>query len=500
MKATASSTTLKKKAPKGAFHGSAGGFFSQKKKVVLNNIKYSGDERDIFLSKSGSSGSVYFDVKSLSGEDEDVSMSKVNGESLLGSAVTTLKAKRVNTGAGFGFLLGSPNFYMDDKEVVLPSYLSISLEKKWIDPKIIKTSMEVSIKKSFALDINLSAIEDKLAMAKTYMEMATSLAREKGIDVNNNLKKQGMRSDQAVIIKEIPMNTPKDMIITIVSEFGEIKLIRIQLIEMWQKTVVDFHFTSGFGSPSSGISGLNDGLSFALVDNSSLDAHLAFLEQSLKLLTDQVSGIVCKLSNMELVPQALSPSSKVSATFVTAEKNLALDIIVDGLELVLSLPSSASSSVSILSLNSLKVLTTKVGSLKSKLVALKAFVGSVLGINVLAKQEDVVRWHKDSGNMISIITETKLRCNIRPWIMNKFNGVQIFTSGLDKSFLGVGVAIIMNNSLACYVSKVKEIPGCVVSVCFFFKDRTSVSIIGLYAGVFSGVRFSLASEINSFIA
>ncbi|KAG9284930.1 hypothetical protein G9A89_006308 [Geosiphon pyriformis] len=49
-----------------------------------------------------------------------------------------------------------------------------------------------------------------------------------------------MRSDWAVIIKKILMDTPKDIIVTAVFEFGEIKLIKIQLIGMWQKTVVEF--------------------------------------------------------------------------------------------------------------------------------------------------------------------------------------------------------------------------------------------------------------------
>ncbi|KAG9287629.1 hypothetical protein G9A89_023979 [Geosiphon pyriformis] len=94
-------------------------------------------------------------------------MSGVNNRSLLGSATTTLKAKWVNTSAGFGSPLSFSNFYMDDDKVVLPSHLSISLEKKWIDLKVIKTSVKVPVKKLFALDINLSAVERKSAMAKT---------------------------------------------------------------------------------------------------------------------------------------------------------------------------------------------------------------------------------------------------------------------------------------------------------------------------------------------
>ncbi|KAG9307608.1 hypothetical protein G9A89_023173 [Geosiphon pyriformis] len=248
----------KKKAPKGVFYGFTSGFFFQKKKVILGNIKHSDDERDISLSKSGSGDNVYSDVKSLSGDDEDVSMSGAN----------------INTGAVFGSPLHFSNFSIDDNKVVLPLHLPISLNKKWIDPKIIKTSMEMSIKKLFALDIDFLAIKEKLAMAKTQlvrkifssingfggatisskfeeiiksiftskksMKIATLLAREKGINVNSDLKRQGIRSDQAVIIKEISINTPKYMIIAAVSEFGEIKSIKIQLIGMWQKAIMEF--------------------------------------------------------------------------------------------------------------------------------------------------------------------------------------------------------------------------------------------------------------------
>ncbi|KAG9303968.1 hypothetical protein G9A89_005878 [Geosiphon pyriformis] len=264
----------KKKVLKGAFHGPAGGSFAQKKKVVLGNVKHFGDEKDISLSKSGPDDSVYSDVDSISGNNEDVGMFGISERSPLSSAVTTPKAKHVNTDTVFSSSLGFPNFAMDDDEIVLPPCLPISLEKKWINPKIIKTPVEVSIKKSFALDIDLSAVEGNSAMAKTRlirkifslvnsfggattpskfegiirstftseesMRKAASLAREKGIIVNTDLIKLGVRSDRAMVIKEIPMDTPKEMIVTAVAKFGEIKSIKIQLIGMWQKAVVEF--------------------------------------------------------------------------------------------------------------------------------------------------------------------------------------------------------------------------------------------------------------------
>ncbi|KAG9301002.1 hypothetical protein G9A89_018954 [Geosiphon pyriformis] len=108
-----------------------------------------------------------------------------------------------------------------------------------------------------------------------------------------------------------------------------------------------------------------------------------------------------------------------------------------------------------LSSSSSKVLTTKVDGLESKMVALEVLVEFVLerldhfnfvwkftmcnvrGINVLTKQENIIRWHRDSGNLIK----------------NKFDKVKVFSFGLNKGFLGAGVAIIMNNSLVRHVYK-----------------------------------------------
>ncbi|KAG9303369.1 hypothetical protein G9A89_013695 [Geosiphon pyriformis] len=230
------------------------------------------------------------------------------------------------------------------------------------------------------------------------------------------------------------------------------------------------HFVSGSRFSFSGLTGLNVGSSPVLADNLSLDAHLAFLERSLELLIDQVSGIVHKLSDIKL-------------------KDLVLDMVMDDSELVLSPLFLTSSSVLKLGLSSSKVLTTK-----------KIAMCNVRNINVPAKQNNVVYWHKESSNMVSIVTKMKLKPSIKPWIMNKFEGVHIFTSGLDSGFLGAGVAIIMDNSLVQHVSKKEKVPDHIVLVCFLFKGRVLVSIIGLYACAFSGNQFKQAFCVNFFIA
>ncbi|KAG9289843.1 hypothetical protein G9A89_015423 [Geosiphon pyriformis] len=83
---------------------------------------------------------------------------------------------------------------------------------------------------------------------------------------------------------------------------------------------------------------------------------------------------------------------------------------------------------------------------------------------------------------------------------NRFVGVQVFTSGLDSGYLGAGIVIIMNSSLAKHVCRVFEVLSQLLFIKLLFKNKLSVSILGLYAGASLAVRFSQADEINSLIA
>ncbi|KAG9295738.1 hypothetical protein G9A89_008966 [Geosiphon pyriformis] len=121
-------------------------------------------------------------------------------------------------------------------------------------------------------------------------------------------------------------------------------------------------------------------------------------------------------------------------------------------------------------------------------------------MNNPAKQENVICWHKDMNNLISIVTETKLKNKICSWIATRFDGVRVFTSGQDSGNLGSGVAIVVNNSLACHICKVSEVPGQLLSIKLLFKNKLLVSILGLYAGASLAACFSQASEVNSLVA
>ncbi|KAG9287449.1 hypothetical protein G9A89_023821 [Geosiphon pyriformis] len=74
-------------------------------------------------------------------------------------------------------------------------------------------------------------------------------------------------------------------------------------------------------------------------------------------------------------------------------------------------------------------------------------------------------------------------------IVNKFDGMQVFTSGLESGYLGASVVIIMNFSLAKHVCKVSEVSGWLLSIRLLFKNKLSVSILGLYAGAINKFSF-----------
>ncbi|KAG9298573.1 hypothetical protein G9A89_004281 [Geosiphon pyriformis] len=198
-----------------------------------------------------------------------------------------------------------------------------------------------------------------------------------------------------------------------------------------------------------------------------LNDCLAFLEHSLELLAEQVSGILKKLSSIELVPLPLvslaSPPVISASLNLSANSNMMLDA-----PQVFSFPpiTVINNAASDFGFSSSKILTTKVGGLESKIIALDAVVDTVLArLDLLC-----------SG------LETKLKGRICSWIVNKFDGVRMFTSGLDSGYLGVGVVIVVNFSLVRHVCKISEVPGWLLSIKLLFKNKLLVSILGLYAG------------------
>ncbi|KAG9306835.1 hypothetical protein G9A89_005736 [Geosiphon pyriformis] len=179
-------------------------------------------------------------------------------------------------------------------------------------------------------------------------------------------------------------------------------------------------------------------------DISGLCSQLAILEHSLELLADRVSAIAKKLSCVEMI--SLESSSLAFHPIASASLASYVDLDMALNVLLVASPSlcpTVDDANPDFGSSSSKVLTAKVGGLESKLMALDASVGSVL-------------------------------------------------ARLDM--------LCSDSSLARHVCRVSEVPGQLLSVRLLFKNKLSVSILGLYAGAFSVVRFSQTDEINSLIA
>ncbi|KAG9291697.1 hypothetical protein G9A89_022116 [Geosiphon pyriformis] len=73
--------------------------------------------------------------------------------------------------------------------------------------------------------------------SKSSLVQATEKARAVNILVNTDLKKSPGHSDQAVVVKKIPVETLAEAVCTTLFEFGIIKSIKMQLVRLWQKAM-----------------------------------------------------------------------------------------------------------------------------------------------------------------------------------------------------------------------------------------------------------------------
>ncbi|KAG9287387.1 hypothetical protein G9A89_023759 [Geosiphon pyriformis] len=141
-------------------------------------------------------------------------------------------------------------------------------------PSSMKNLVNVLVRKSFALDIGLDKVAGKSSQEKlvvvrklfsginsfggastpskfsdiirvtftseSSLMKATEKATGANIMVNIDLKRSSERSDWAVVIKEIPIGTSAEAVRAVLSEFEVIKAIKMQLIRLWQKAMVEF--------------------------------------------------------------------------------------------------------------------------------------------------------------------------------------------------------------------------------------------------------------------
>ncbi|KAG9298571.1 hypothetical protein G9A89_004279 [Geosiphon pyriformis] len=137
----------------------------------------------------------------------------------------TPKGLHVKTKKMLGKPLGVINYNTVDAEndvlddsLLFPSPLSV------------KSSVQVPVYKSFTLDIDL--VVASFTSEKT-MIAAAQLANDHGIVVNTNLKHPiNNYTNWAIVLKEIPVGTSTEAVRAAISEFEFIKLIKMQLVDV----------------------------------------------------------------------------------------------------------------------------------------------------------------------------------------------------------------------------------------------------------------------------
>ncbi|KAG9297128.1 hypothetical protein G9A89_019409 [Geosiphon pyriformis] len=229
-----------------------------------------------------------------------------------------------------------------------------------------------------------------------------------------------------------------------------------------------------------------------------LKSHLVGIESSLVSLAKQIGKLVKRLES--LVSAVSQPSPGCQLPITLPSQNQGEDIVMKvGLgeatsdKIVLIVDSTASSHV-------VKLKKILDGLFRSVL-SLSAHFDIILcrGLLHAILEDDIVQWHKDMDNLVLIFMKTKLRNKACSWLVDKFNDVHVFSSGLNSGYMGAGVVIVMNRSLARHVYKVSEVPGCLLCIKLLFKNKLLVSILGLYADASLTTQFSQADEINSLI-
>ncbi|KAG9295881.1 hypothetical protein G9A89_006620 [Geosiphon pyriformis] len=116
----------------------------------------------------------------------------------------------------------------------------IFLDKLVVFSPLLKNLVNVSVRKSFTLDISLDNVVGNSAQKKFVVAQASKKTENAKILVNINLKKSTSCLDQAVVVKEIPVETLSETVRAAFFEFGSVVSIKMQLVGLWQKAVMEF--------------------------------------------------------------------------------------------------------------------------------------------------------------------------------------------------------------------------------------------------------------------
>ncbi|KAG9297048.1 hypothetical protein G9A89_000427, partial [Geosiphon pyriformis] len=412
----------------------------------------------------------------------------------------TSKSSRIHIKRALGKPLGKINFLDDNIDNIL-------LDKPVVFPPPLKNLVNVSVRKSFILDINLDNIVEKSAeekfvvVRKLFLKIngfrrastlskfaeiirvmftselslvqASKKAKEAKILVNSNLKKSFRHLDWAVVLKKIPIGTSTEAVHAALSGFGVMVSIKMQLVSLWQKAIVEFSKSEqtdlvtacwsiliGKDAVHALLYTLPIGITarYAVVCFESADSLNAVMEITSVLRNVNMCWFSLGFSKCAECGRLNINKSRLATIYAKCLALIAHPVAFGGVFWAKIIKptfpdiSNVEKRFAVLesSLASLASLAGQISELAKNLVW-KIVMCNVKGLNNSAKQDDVIHWHKEINNMISIITETKLRGKIHSWIMNKFDNVWVFISGLDSGHLCSGVVIIMNNSLARHV-------------------------------------------------
>ncbi|KAG9304591.1 hypothetical protein G9A89_020155, partial [Geosiphon pyriformis] len=458
---------------------------------------------------------------------EETSFNYGESSAIAGDSDQISTGSKVKTKKTLGKPLGKINFSLNDNENNI--LLDASLEL----PPPLKNLVNISVYKSFTLNIGLNKVVGKsfqkklqvvrklfskingfgeastsskfagiikaMFISESSLVQTSKKAEKVKILVNSDLKKSSGHSDQTVVLKEILIGTSTKAVHTALSKFGIIKSIKMQLVELWQKAVVEFEQSDyanlvtakwsiliekdAIGSSLSLFSvwnvllnaGSSSKIKSILLVSLELNDKFAALEHSLISLTECVDMLAKKWDTPG--PMVFQLSSRHQPLVTPSLQNQEADIVMSESSGVVTGDKTV---VEVVVFESSVIL-----KMEKTLNNLSITVMSLLAKMYNAGSGDIICWHKEINNLVFIITETKLKDKVYPWIINKFDGICVFTSGVDSGYLGSGIAIIMNNSLVSHVCKVFEVFGQILSVKLLFKNKLSVMILGLYAGVFS---------------
>ncbi|KAG9292130.1 hypothetical protein G9A89_005274 [Geosiphon pyriformis] len=153
----------------------------------------------------------------------------------------TPKGLRLVTKKALNTLLGKINFLddVDDNNI----FLNTSPLKNLVNVSLVVVRKLFSKVNSFGgvftlskfLGIIYASFTSEFSLVQT-----TEKARAANILVNTDLKKLSSHSDRTVMVKEISVGISTETVHAVLSEFGIIKSIKMQLVKLWQKTVVKF--------------------------------------------------------------------------------------------------------------------------------------------------------------------------------------------------------------------------------------------------------------------